>query len=54
MRNKKLHRWAGILTALDGETTQEWIVTVTQEEEPVDPPTSSSKIVKLGGLILKL
>ena len=46
MRNKKLHRLAGILTAL--------VVTVTQEEEPVDPPTSSSKIVKLGGLILKL
>jgi hypothetical protein len=42
------------VTALDGITTQEWVVTVTQEEEPVDPPTSSSKIVKLGGLILKL
>ena len=42
------------ITALDGTTTQAWVVTVTQEEEPVDPPTSSSKIVKLGGLILKL
>ena len=42
------------VTALDEVTEQEWVVTVTQEEEPVDPPTSSSKIVKLGGLILKL
>ena len=43
------------VTALDETTTQEWVVTVTQAEEPVDPPTtSSSKIVKLGGFILKL
>ena len=43
------------VTALDGTTTQAWVVTVTKAAEPpVDPPTSSSKIVKLGGLILKL
>jgi len=31
-----------------------WSNYSTPTEEPVDPPTSSSKIVKLGGLILKL
>ena len=42
------------VTALDGETTQEWTVTVTQEAAPEEPPTSSSKIVKIDGYIIKL
>lgn len=41
------------VTALDGITTQNWTVTVTQEEEPVDP-AGDSRIVKYRGLILKL
>ena len=41
------------VTALDGTTTQEWVVTVAQEEEPPSP-TGSSRIVKYRGLILKL
>jgi len=41
------------VTALDGETTQEWVVTVTQEEEP-PAPAGDSSIVKYRGLIFKL
>lgn len=41
------------VTALDGTTTQEWVVTVTQAEEPAAPAVSS-RIVKYRGLILKL
>lgn len=40
------------VTALDGVTTQEWTVTVTQAEEPA-APAGSSRIVKYRGLILK-
>lgn len=42
------------VTALDGVTYQEWTVTVTQAAEPEEPPASSSKIVKIGGYIIKL
>jgi hypothetical protein len=41
------------VTALDGTTTQEWVVTVTQAEEPAAPAGDSS-IVKYRGLIFKL
>lgn len=41
------------VTALDGTTTQAWVVTVTQEEEPAAPAGDSS-IVKYRGLIFKL
>jgi hypothetical protein len=43
------------VTALDGITTQEWVVTVTQEEEPVDPPSEGTqKMVKFGTAIIRL
>mgnify|MGYP000920537601 CR=1 FL=1 len=43
------------ITALDGTTTQEWVVTVTQEEEPVDPPSEGTqKMVKFGTAIIRL
>jgi len=43
------------VTALDGTTTQEWVVTVTQEEEPVDPPSEGTqKMVKFGTAIIRL
>lgn len=41
------------VTALDETTTQEWVVTVTQAEEPA-APAGGSRIVKYRGLILKL
>jgi len=41
------------ITALDGTTIQEWVVTVTQEEEPAAPAGDSS-IVKYRRLIFKL
>lgn len=41
------------VTAQDETTTQEWVVTVTQAEEPA-APAGSSRIVKYRGLIMKL
>jgi len=41
------------VTALDGTTTQEWVVTVTKSAEP-PAPAGDSSIVKYRGLIFKL
>lgn len=43
------------VTALDGTTTQEWVVTVTQAEESEEPPTEGTqKMVKFGTAIIRL
>jgi len=44
------------VTALDGETTQEWTVTVTQEAAPEEPPVypEDSLIIRYNGKIIRL